>query len=249
MRRFWGRVRLRALFSYAVFGALLVAAILVIGGEIDHHIDAIEAWLREIRPWGALAYLALFVVLTSLFVPSTVLALIGGALFGLGWGTLAVVIGALGASSLQYVVSRRLLRDRIVRKLSTKPSLLAIQRAVDRHELRLQVLLRLTPLSPAVGSYLLGAAGVRFSGFFIACFALIPGLFLEVYFGHAGKHLTRMASRDEPSVLTHDVVIVGGLIVGIVVMVLVSRMARKAVQAAVAEVGVDAPASKGVAAR
>jgi uncharacterized membrane protein YdjX (TVP38/TMEM64 family) len=111
--------------------------------------------------------------------------------------------------------------------------MLAIQRAVSRQEFRLQVLLRLTPLSPTAMSYLLGAAGVRFPGFLVACLAQIPNLFVEVYFGHAGKHLAKFAGRDERSVLLHDAVIISGLLVCIVVMVIVSRLARKAVQEAV----------------
>ncbi|MHC4216845.1 MAG: TVP38/TMEM64 family protein [Planctomycetota bacterium] len=244
--RFWGRVRLGALLPRVVLGVVLVVAIVIIGRDIDHHVDAIEAWIEEISPWGVLVFFGLFVVLTSFLLPDTVLAIIGGALFGLVGGTLAVVVGALAAASLQHFLAGHLLRVRIERVLSAKPSLLAIQQAVRRQEMRLQVLLRLTPLNPTVISYLLGAAGVRFSGFFAACFALIPGLFLEVYFGHAGKHLARMAGRDERTVLMHDAVIVGGLLVCVLVMVVVSRIARKAVQEAVAEVGVEESGPLGV---
>jgi uncharacterized membrane protein YdjX (TVP38/TMEM64 family) len=235
-----------ALLPYAVVAVALLVAVVSLGRELDHHLDALEAWIAGISPWGAVVFIGLFAVLTSLLVPDTVLAIIAGALFGLGGGTLAVVAGALAAALLQYFVARRLLRDRIERVLAAKPSLLAIQRAVRRSELRLQVLLRLTPLNPAVISYVLGAAGVWFRGFTIACLAMIPGLFLEVYFGHAGRHLARMAGRDERSVLMHDAVIVGGLIVCILVMVVVSRMARKAVQAAVAEAGIEEPGAVGV---
>jgi uncharacterized membrane protein YdjX (TVP38/TMEM64 family) len=48
-------------------------------------------------------------------------------------------------------------------------SLATITRAVKGDEFRLQMLVRLTPLNPASVNYLLGAAGVRFSGFLVAC--------------------------------------------------------------------------------
>jgi uncharacterized membrane protein YdjX (TVP38/TMEM64 family) len=226
-------------------GVLLLVAIVSLGREIDHHLDAIEAWIEGISPWGVVVFIGLFAVLTSLLVPDTLLAIIGGALFGLGGGTLAAMVGALAAASMQHFLARHLLRDRIKRALSARPSLLAIQRAVRRQEIRLQVLLRLTPLNPAAISYMLGAAGVRFRGFLIACLALVPGLFLEVYFGHAGAHLARMAGRDERSIVMHDAVMVGGLLVCVVVMVVIARTARKAVQEAVAEVGVAAPGPAG----
>ena len=99
----------------------------------------------------------------------------------------------------------------------------------------MQVLLRLTPLNPAAISYLLGAAGVRFSGFLIACLALTPNLAIEVYFGHVGKHAARLAGSDARTAHLHALAIIGGLAVCVAVMVFVSRMARKALMQAVAE--------------
>ncbi len=168
-------------------------------------------------------------------MPDTVLCIIAGALFGMAWGATAIVVGSLFAATLQFALSRRLLRARIERALLAKPSLAAIQQAVTQDELRLQVLLRLTPLNPATVSYLLGAAGIRFGGFLIACLALIPSLTIEVYFGHAGKHMARMAGGSARAGGLQDLVIIGGVVVGVIVMVLVSRMARKAVMQAVAE--------------
>jgi len=235
VRRLLTRASLRAALPYLAIGILLVIAIVVVGRDIDHHINAIESWIAQLGPWGALAFVVLFVVATSFLVPDTVLCIIAGALFGMVWGAAAVLAGSLLAGALQFALSRRLLRARIERTLLAKPSLAAIQRAVIHDELRLQVLLRLTPLNPATISYLLGAAGVRFAGFLIACLALAPNLIIEVYFGHAGKHMARMAGGGTKAGHLHDFAIIGGVVVGVIVMVLVSRMARKAVMQAVAE--------------
>ena len=235
LRRFLTRAGFRAALPYLAIGILLVIAIVVLGREIDHHISAIEAWIAQLGPWGPIAFVALFVLATSFLVPDTVLCIIAGALFGMALGAAAIVAGSLLAGALQFALSRRLLRARVMRTLAAKPSLAAIRRAVIHDELRLQVLLRLTPLNPATISYLLGAAGVRFAGFLIACLALAPNLIIGVYFGHAGKHMSRMAGGDTRADHLHDLAIIGGLVVGLIVMVLVSRMARKAVIQAVAE--------------
>ena len=113
-------------------------------------------------------FVGLFALATSVLLPDTVLCIIAGALFGLGWGVAAVLAGSFLAAAIQFALAHQLLRARIQRTLAARPSLAAIQRAVSRDEFRLQVLLRLTPLNPATISYLLGAAGVRFSGFLIA---------------------------------------------------------------------------------
>jgi len=216
-------------------GLLLIIAIVGGGREIGHHINAIESWVTKLGPWGVLAFVGLFVLLTSFLFPDAVLCIIAGALFGPGWGVAAVLVGSVLAGTMQYALSRKLLGARIRRMLAARPSLGAIQRAISRDEFRLQVLLRLTPLNPATISYLLGAADVQFPGFLLACLALTPNLAIEVYFGHVGKQVAGLAGSDARIAYLHDLTIIGGLAMCIAVMVLVSRMARKAVMQAVAE--------------
>jgi hypothetical protein len=84
-------------------------------------------------------------------------------------------------------------------------------------------------------NYLLGAAGVHFPGFLLASLAHTPNLLIEIYFGFAGKHAARLASNDAHTAHLHDLVIFGGLAVCIVVMLLVTRIARKALMRALAE--------------
>lgn len=235
MQQFLAHAHSRAMLPYLVIGLLMLIAILVIGREIDHHINAIESWIGKLGPWGVLAFVGLFVFATSFLLPDTVLCIIAGALFGLRWGIIAVVGGSLLAGSLQFALAHQLLRTSIQRALAARPSLEAIQRAVSHDQFRLQVLLRLAPLNPATISYLLGAAGVRFSGLLIGCLALIPNLAIEVYFGHAGKHVARMASGNARTAHLHDMVIISGLAMCVVVMVLISKIARRAVRQAVAE--------------
>jgi uncharacterized membrane protein YdjX (TVP38/TMEM64 family) len=235
VRRFFARAGSRAAIIYLAAGLLLIIAIVAGGREIQHHINAIEAFITKLGPWGVLAFIGLFVLATSFLLPDTVLCIIAGALFGLFWGVAAVLAGSVMAAAMQFALSHKLMRERIQQALAARPSLIAIQRAVRQDEFRLQLLLRLTPLNPATISYLLGAAGVRFSGFLFACLALIPNLVIEVYFGHVGKHAARLAVSDTRSAHLHDLAIFGGLAVCVVVMVLVSRMAHNTVMQAVVE--------------
>ena len=235
VQQFLARTYSRAALPYLIVGLLLIVAIICAGREIEHHINAIESWITKLGPWGVLAFVGLFILATSFLLPDTVLCIIAGALFGMFWGVAAVLAGSVLAGAMQFALSHKLLRARIQRTLASRPSLAAIQRAVSRDEFRLQVLLRLTPLNPATISYLLGAAGVRFSGFMIALLALTPNLVIEVYFGHVGKHAARLAGSDARTAHLHDLAIIGGLAICVAVMVLVSRMAHKAVMQAVAE--------------
>jgi hypothetical protein len=73
------------------------------------------------------------------------------------------------------------------------------------------------------------------SGFMIACLALTPNLMIEVYFGHVGKHAAMLAGSEARTAHLHNLAMFGGFVICVAVMVLVSRIARKAVMRAVAE--------------
>jgi uncharacterized membrane protein YdjX (TVP38/TMEM64 family) len=226
---------LRRIFTYLAAGLLTAAAVFLLGHEIRLHVETIEAWIRNLGLWGLVAFVVLFVLATSLLVPESVLSIMAGALFGLKWGIPAVVVGNLLAASLQYGLSRKVLRKHIDRLIASRPSLVAIQRAAGGDKLGMQALVRLTPVNPATLSYLFGAVGVRFSGFLLACLAFVPHMVLEVYFGYAAKHATRMAVRTTHGVYAHDIAVFGGLTLTAMVMVIVSKKARQAVMQSVSE--------------
>jgi len=242
VRRRLRHADLEALLPYLLVGALLTVAVVALGRDVRHHLDAIEAWVSARGPWGVVAFVALFMVATSALFPESALSITAGALFGLPQGVAAVVVASFLAAALQFLLARGLLRERVQRALAGRPWLAAIQRTALEDETKLQTLLRLTPLNPASISYAMGAAGVRFPGFVLACAGMVPTLFLEVYFGYAGRHVARIAGRGTRAVIVHDVVVFAGLAACILVVVLVSRMARKAVIAAVDAADAGQPA-------
>jgi len=234
-QRLFARAYSRSALPYLVVALLVVVVVTLLGREIEHHLNAIEAFIRQLGPWGVGAFIGLFALAAALLVPNTILGMLAGALFGATWGMTAALIGSTVAALIEYSLARRLLRQRIERILEARPPLVAIQRAVRQDEFRLQVLLRLTPLNPATMSYLLGAAGVRWQGFLIASFAGMPHLALEVYFGWMSHHAARIAVNPERSAHLHDLILFGGLGASAMVIFFVSRAARRALLRAVAE--------------
>ncbi|MBK8309139.1 MAG: hypothetical protein IPL00_19085 [Gammaproteobacteria bacterium] len=83
-------------------------------------------------------------------------------------------------------------------------------------------------------SYVLGAAGVGFVRFMMACVAALPYLCIEVYAGYAGKHLALASGTTGGAWLHHDPLTLGGP-VWIVLMFFIARTARRAIEAASAE--------------
>ncbi len=227
------RASSRTLLPYLAATLCTIVALLIAGNALEHHINAIEIWINRLGPWGVFAFIGLFVIATSLLVPDTVLCIIAGALFGVGWGAVAVLFGTLTAGTVQFFLAHYVIRSRIQRFLTGRPTLAAIQRAVIQDEFRLQLLVRLTPVNPAMLSYLLGAAGVRFWRFLLASLATAPSLLVEVYFGHTGKHVIRLAGGATKMAAPQILILIGGLAICIVVLIVISRMARKALREAI----------------
>jgi len=225
---------LEAALAWVLAGAALAVAILVLGDEIGQHIDALEAWIGSAGPWAVGLFVLVYVVLNSVLVPDTLLGVVAGASLGFGQGLMGVAAGSFLAALVQFGLARRLFRRTIERFLEPRPALKAVQAAVRRQQLKLQILIRLTPLNRAVTSYVLGATDVRVGRFLAALPAVLPSLCVEVYFGYAGQRLARMVAPGHP-VLLHDVLIVGGVAGAIAVMAWISHVARRAVEAAAIE--------------
>jgi uncharacterized membrane protein YdjX (TVP38/TMEM64 family) len=229
VRRFLTHVDVTALVPYALIALVLVLLIVLLGRDLGHHVDTLESWIAASGDWSLVVFMGIFILVTSVLIPGAILCILAGALFGLAQGTAAVVAASLLAAALQYGLSRGLLKNRVQTVVAARPSLAAIQRAAIRDGFRLQALLRMTPVNPVYISYAMGAAGVRFPGFLLACLAMVPNLFLEVYFGYAGRHAAGLAGRSMKEAVTYDVALFVGLVVLIVVMVRISKMAKRSI--------------------
>ena len=211
-------------------GLCLLALVVWFGRHAVDQLKALETWTASHGLWGKLTFLGIMVVFTSLFVPDTLLAVAAGALYGLGWGSLLTFVGAILTAVLNFWLARNLFRPRIEAMLQQHPKLQAIVAAAKREGLRLQLLLRLAPINPVTVSYVMGASGVRFSTFLLATIGLIPGLFVEVYFGYLASHVTKVAGSASEHSTLHTLVTVVGFVVCIVLIVLISRIATKALK-------------------
>lgn len=225
----------RSILPLALGVILIVLAVIVLGREAERHLHEIETAIAALGPWGRVAFVGLLVVGTTLLVPDSLFGLVAGALFGLAWGVGLMLIGNLIAVALQYTLARRLLHDPIQRALESRPLLRSIQTAVVRDEMRLQLLLRLTPLNPALISYLLGAAGVRFGGFMLASLVLLLHFIVEVYIGYASKQWVTGEIGGAQSGWQHGLLVYGAAAIGVIAIVVVSKAAHRAVLRAIAE--------------
>jgi uncharacterized membrane protein YdjX (TVP38/TMEM64 family) len=222
----------KELALYLAVGALVLLALCWFGRDAGEEIEALEAWVAGLGNIGLLVFIVIVVALTSFFMPTTVLSVVSGALFGLGWGAFAMIAGCVLGAALDYVIASTFFRARIAAILQRYPKLLVMQRAVQQRGMHVQFMLRLTPISPVLVNYALGSAGVRFLPYLLASAGLIPGLFVEVYFGHVAKHVTSVSAGTSSHSTAHTVVTIGGLVLCVLVMIRIGSMARRVLEEA-----------------
>lgn len=211
-----------------LLGVLVLVVIFIAGRNAKRDIHALDRWVQQHAVLGPAAYVATVVVLTSVFVPDTILAVGAGVAFGLGLGMAVVTIGALLTATVNFYLSRWFLRHQVDRMLESRPKLAAIKAAVSRQGLRLLVLLRLTPVSPVAVSYVMGTTRLGYGPFLAGSLAVIPALFVEVYFGYVAKHVATVAAAPEKHSPLHTIVSLAGLAVCIAALFYTTRLARRA---------------------
>ena len=212
------------------FGGLtLITAIAVIAGrDLAHHLPELESWVSAHGWLGPLVFLVAVVVFTSVLVPDTLLAAAAGVIFGVGSGTLIMIAASICTAALDFYISRFFLHGLVNKALSSRPRFAVIHRAVGTEGLQFQFLLRLTPINPVLLNYVLGTSKTSFPTYLIACAGMIPAMVVEVYFGHAAKHVAIVAGGVGTHSTMHTVLTVSGLVVCIGVLFYVTHIARKA---------------------
>ncbi len=208
---------------------LILATIVLLGSTLRNDAIQLEEWIEARGAWGPAAFLIIFILLSSVFVPDTIFAIIAGTLFGLLWGTVLMFVGGVIGAILNYFIGKRFLGHHFRVFLKNHPRFSVVKHAAEREGIRLLLLLRMTPINPTIVSYILGAIRVRFSSFLIACLGLIPTFFVEVYFGYLVKHVSvAVSGPPENHSRLHTIIVVAGFAMCLIVLIYITHIARRA---------------------
>ncbi|KKL04544.1 hypothetical protein LCGC14_2615000 [marine sediment metagenome] len=139
-------------------------------------------------------------------------------------------LGACGA----FLVGRTVARRSIERKVAGNPKFAAIDEAVGRQGFKIVLLTRLSPVFPFIFlNYAYGLTKVPFWRYALASWiGMLPGTFMYVYLGSALGSLAEAVSGRQESSVAERVFFVAGLVMAVVVAVVVTRVARKALKTA-----------------
>lgn len=141
---------------WAVIALLVAAVIVYISLDLGQYLtlayaqsqlDTLRDFSEQNFVLSAGAYFVMYVVVTALSLPgAAIMTLLGGAIFGLGWGLLLVSFASSAGATLAFLVSRLLLRDWVQNRFGK--SLKTINKGVERDGAFYLFSLRLVPVFP-----------------------------------------------------------------------------------------------------
>lgn len=203
-------------------------------GGLAGFLAGFQNWVTGFGPLAPLVYGVGYIAFVVLLVPGGALTLGAGFSFGLLLGGLVVFIAANIGAALAFLIGRYFLRERVERWLAGREKLSAVDRAVEEQGWRVVALTRLSPVFPFnVQNYFYGLTGVSFGGYVLASLiGMLPGTLLYVYIGAAGAGVAQAAggaaSWGETALL------VAGLAATLMVVVLITRVAKRELDKATA---------------
>lgn len=151
-----------------------------------------QSFLKE-HPWQAAGlYFSVYVLVTAASLPGAVwLTLLGGALFGVLWGTVLVSFASTFGATLAFLLSRFLLRDWVRQRFGSR--LQSVEQGLARDGALYLFTLRLVPVVPFfVVNLLFGLTAMRPLRFlWVSQLGMLAG---TVVYVNAGTQLAQLES-------------------------------------------------------
>lgn len=148
----------------------------------------LQSMLEGLGPMAALGYIALFSILPAFFFPVAVLALAGGLLFGLVWGSIYTFLGAILNCGLMFLMARYIGREKI-RTMVQRKLPVQWQKRLDglggKEGALLLIVLRLIPAVPYnLINYAFGLTEMKLSAYLLfSAVGIIPGTLAFINIG------------------------------------------------------------------
>lgn len=185
----WWLLGLVALVSLVILLWLFPAAALL---------DALVRWIGKLGPYAAVVFVLAYLLATIFMLPASPMSIAAGALFGLLFGTMLVLTGAILGMGVTFLIARYAARDWVLKRIQFSPRLYAFDQAIAEGGWRVVVLLRLSPLFPFnLQNYFYGITGIGFWPCILAsAAAIVPGTLAFVYLGYAGRVTLQGAAAE-----------------------------------------------------
>lgn len=142
-----------------------------------------KQFILSFGPMAPIVYIIMFTLVPLTLFPDAILAIASGAVFGVFWGSIYTLIGAIFGSTLSFYIARLIGRDFVLKLVRHRADW--FEDGVEKQGFLIILLLRLVPLIPFdIISYGAGLSKIRYADFLFATFiGIIPGVVIYANLG------------------------------------------------------------------
>jgi pyruvate/2-oxoglutarate dehydrogenase complex dihydrolipoamide dehydrogenase (E3) component/uncharacterized membrane protein YdjX (TVP38/TMEM64 family) len=214
--------------------ALLVALKLL---PVNDWLLRFVAWIRDAGTTGMAVFVVAYIVACILLLPGLILTLGAGFAYGVAVGVPLVWVAANLGAAVAFLLGRTLARERIAARVAGNARFAAIDRAVGREGLKIVLLTRLSPAFPFnLLNYAYGLTQVTFRDYMIGSLVgMIPGTAMYVYLGSLITSVSQLASGAPSGGAAKQALTFLGFAATVAVTVVITRLARRALDEATVE--------------
>jgi len=209
-------------------GVLLLEAALVL--PVSQWAQQLIEWIRGAGPAGVVVYAAAYIAATLVLLPGSLLTVGAGLAYGPILGTLLVSPVSVTAATCAFLLGRTVARGWVAGRIARDVRLSAIDSVIGRHGFKIVALLRLSPVIPFnLLNYALALTRVSLRDYVIGSFVgMLPATLLYVYVGSLVTSVTALANGQERASTAQQILYWAGLGATVVVTLVITRMARRA---------------------
>lgn len=150
---------------------------------VDIDQQQLQNWLETQGIYAPIIYLVLYTIATLLILPSTPLNLMGGAIFGIWWGSLWTTLAAIIAAIIAFAFSRTVGKEYMRQKLGKRWQ--AVDAEISQGGLFYMFAIRLLPIIPyGIVNFSAGLTSLKFRDYFLGTLlGTLPGVLPFVMIG------------------------------------------------------------------
>lgn len=153
-------------------------------------------WLLSFGAWAVIISIIVMIIQTiATPVPLFLVAGANGFIFGVAWGMVITLVGALLGATVAFYMARVIARDYFSRRLSKYMP--QVDEMSNKSGAKVIFLARLVPILPSsIISYAAGLSKVSFSAFFVASvFGKLPEIVIYTILGHSLERAEGLITR------------------------------------------------------
>jgi uncharacterized membrane protein YdjX (TVP38/TMEM64 family) len=232
------RAALAVGLAAALIASTVVLSVPAYHSEFNARLGEFLEAVRNLDGWGPVIVGAAYIPACLLFIPGSPLTLFGGFAFGGSFRGLAVVtacisVGSTLGASAAFLVGRTIARQWIENKMADNLRFREIDAAVGNQGFKVVLLTRLSPVFPFnLLNYAFGATRVSFRDYVLASWiGMLPGTIMYVYLGSTAGQLADVVAGTVARSPVQQLVFYTGLAATVVVTIVITRIARRALAA------------------